>query len=50
MVKNFKGSEEQKQATKDYLKNSLKSTYEKMIMEQTPYVMQQFATEQESFM
>ena len=47
MVKEFKGSEEQKQATKDYLKNSLKSTYEKMIMEQTPYVMQQFATEQE---
>ncbi len=47
MVKEFKGSEEQKQATKDYLKYSLKSTYEKMIMEQTPYVMQQFATEQE---
>ena len=29
------------------MKNSLKSTYEKMIMEQTPYVMQQFATEKE---
>ena len=47
MVKEFKGSEEQKKGTKDYLKMSLKSTYEQMIMEQTPYVMQQYSTQQE---
>ena len=47
IVSSFAGKEGDKEKYKNAIKSNLKADYEKMIMEKTPYVMQQYETQKE---
>ena len=47
IVSSFKGTGTEKENYKNAVKGSLKAEYEKLIMEKTPYVMQQYETQKE---
>ena len=47
IVTSFVGKDSDKEKYKNAIKSNLKADYEKMIMEKTPYVMQQYETQKE---
>ena len=47
IVSSFRGTGTEKENYKNAVKGSLKAEYEKLIMEKTPYVMQQYETQKE---
>lgn len=47
IVSSFVGKDSDKEKYKNAIKSNLKADYEKMIMEKTPYVMQQYETQKE---
>ena len=47
IISSFKGTGTEKEKYRNAVKGSLKAEYEKLIMEQTPYVMQQYETQLE---